>query len=79
MYRCQTCNRVVPPRTPAHRLVAESRRAAYPFRPEVHRVVYYTLDGKKKVKFINDKGGFGVEVAKEMVVCPHCANQLRQN
>lgn len=69
MYRCETCKNVVPPHTPAHRVVAETRPVTYPRRPEANRLV------KKNKEWIkpDDPGGRGVEIARELVACPRCA------
>ena len=73
MYRCQLCRTVVPPRTPAQRAVVQTRVKKYPFRLKVNRVVRKPENGKPKVTFVDDPGGVGREVERELVVCPVCA------
>jgi hypothetical protein len=65
---------VVPPRTPAQRVVVQTRVKKYPFRPKANRVVRLSENGKPKVTFVDDPGGVGREVAYELVVCPACAS-----
>src|SRR5262249_17869406 len=74
MYRCQMCGAVVPPRTPCHRLVVQTRPARYPFRPEVNRVGRW-VNGKPKERWTDDPGGSGPQVFREVNACPACANR----
>lgn len=75
MYRCQICKTVVPPNTPATRLVVETREKEYPT----------TADrgprGKKprlnRYQQPADIGGKGTEIVREIVVCPACARKSR--
>jgi hypothetical protein len=76
MYRCQLCGTVVPPRTPCHRLVVQTRPAQYPFRHAVNRVMH--LDkGKWKEKYTDDPGGTGETIQRELNACPSCAANQR--
>lgn len=75
MYRCQSCSCVAPPRTPARRIVVETRPKTYPSRAAVNRVVRKPPDGKRKVEYMHDPGGTGNEIVREIVVCPHCFAQ----
>ncbi len=77
MFRCQLCTRVVPPRTPACRLVVASRPKKYPFRPKANLVRYLEFKNgraKRKEKETDDPRGVGHETVREMLVCPNCAN-----
>lgn len=67
MYRCHLCGVVVPPNTPVHRKVVETRRREYPFRKDAH---LFFKDGHLKKK--DDRGGVGFEIVREVVVCPSC-------
>jgi hypothetical protein len=70
MYRCERCLAVVPPRTPARRLVVETRLVEHPYRKDAGvRIV----DGKPK-KY-DDPGGSGSQIAREQIVCPWCAEK----
>jgi hypothetical protein len=76
MYRCQCCGRVVPPRTPCARLVAEARPAAYPRREKAHRE--FSRDRWRHVgRKLHDPGGVGWEIAREVRACPECAAAAR--
>jgi hypothetical protein len=70
MFVCQLCSSVLPPRTPAQRLVRSRRPTQYALRREVNLV---RRDGKKK--HTDDPGGSGSEVAREVLVCPGCARR----
>jgi len=70
MYRCNRCHAVVAPRTPARRVVVETRLVEHPYRKGAGvRIV----DGKQK-KY-DDPGGTGSQIAREEVVCPACAEK----
>jgi hypothetical protein len=73
MFICQICGGLVPPRTPAIRVVLQSRPKHYPFRP--HANVFHRLDtsGKMKAHTSDDPGGTGWEIAREVLCCPVCA------
>lgn len=68
MYKCELCKQIVPAHTPAHHLVVATRPKTYPPRPEVNRV-----KSGGKVEWKDDPGGAGVEIVKEILVCPACA------
>jgi hypothetical protein len=73
MYRCTLCNTVVPPGQRANRIVLETRPAEYPSRPKAHaqRV-------GRKLKYFDDPGGAGYEIAREGLACRSCAEQHRR-
>jgi hypothetical protein len=73
MFRCQLCCKVVSQRIPAQRVIVRTRIKKYPFRSEANRVVQLTENGKRKEKFVDDPGGVGSEIARELVVCTACA------
>ena len=60
-YQCQHCGVNVLQGIPSHRVVAETRPVTYPPRSRAN------ADGN------DDKGGRGVEIVREVVVCPECA------
>lgn len=68
MYRCQLCNTVVPPGVRANRVVLETRPAEYPSRPKAH-----TQRIGRKIKYFDDPGGAGYEIAHEALACRSCA------
>ncbi|MEX1231563.1 MAG: hypothetical protein WEB58_15045 [Planctomycetaceae bacterium] len=73
MYRCEKCGVLVPPRTPANRLVIETREKHYPYRSKANRVAYIDEKGKHKIDYVDDPGGTGLEIVQELNVCPKCA------
>jgi hypothetical protein len=76
MFRCQLCQRLVPPRTPCHRLVLTSRYAAYPYRFRANVVIRRRLKDKKlRKQHRDDPGGGGQEIVREVTACPDCADK----
>lgn len=67
MYRCEQCNEVVGPRIPQVRVVAETRVRQYPFREKVNAV-----NKRGRLVWVDDAGGEGREVVRELVLCPRC-------
>lgn len=70
MFICQVCGGVVPPRTPAARVVVHRRAKRYPRREKANRLPPGETDEKKRPA---DPGGTGWEIAKEAAACPDCA------
>ncbi len=72
---------MVGPRVPSVRLVVETRAAVYRFRKQVHKVRKINANGRrqkaKKKDWLDDPGGTGREIAKEVVACPTCAAKHR--
>jgi hypothetical protein len=75
MFRCSLCSRVAPPRTPVHHLVVASRRRHYPHRSRANVVRRWEKDRKKKEYHTDDPGGDGVEIVREVMICPECARK----
>ncbi|MBI2894165.1 MAG: hypothetical protein HYY06_11490 [Deltaproteobacteria bacterium] len=65
---------MIGPRSPSSRIVVETREARYPPRPKVHFVP--PSEGGKG-KWVDDPGGTGREIAREITVCPACAAARR--
>ena len=72
MYRCEVCQQVIGPHVPSHRIVVQTRTARYPPRAKAHFVP--PSDGGKG-KWVDDPGGVGREIAREVTVCPACFAQ----
>jgi hypothetical protein len=72
MYRCQICGRAVGPRTPALRVVLETKAFQHPYRPKTKKVWMYK-HGKWKRDWEPDRGGKGVAIVREATCCPTCA------
>lgn len=75
MYRCEMCHAVVPPNTPATRLVVETREKEYPTRSD--RGARNKKQRFNRFQQPSDIGGKGVEIVREIVVCPICARKQR--
>lgn len=73
MFVCQLCDDVVGPGTRSHRLVIQQRVKTYPTRLQANCVRRLKGKGKRKKVYIDDPGGSGAEVARELIVCPQCA------
>jgi hypothetical protein len=73
MFVCQVCGRVVPPRTPAARVVAHTRPKQYPYRVKANHFYRPGTDGKRRERWIDDPGGVGWEIGREVLACPDCA------
>lgn len=78
MFRCQLCQRVVPPHTPCQHLVLKRRSKEYPYRSRANSFVRTNDTGKRKEYHTDDPGGKGEEVVQEVIVCPACAVQNGQ-
>jgi hypothetical protein len=74
VFRCQICCQQVPPRTTAQRVIVQTRPQKYPARSKANRVVRLSETGKPKVIFVDDPGGVGREIVRELMVCPGCAS-----
>ena len=75
MFICTQCKKVV--KSKCHRIVVETREKIYPRRPKIY--FGYTIRNGEKVKSYrwrdrrDDPGGVGIEIAKEVNLCPECA------
>ena len=67
MYRCEQCKEVVGPRIPEVRTVEETRVKLYPLRKEAFRVMK-----KGKLVWVDDAGGEGREIVRELRLCARC-------
>jgi hypothetical protein len=63
------CKRLVGPRVPQHHIIIEVRRVEFPRRAKVHTRI--ESDGKRKP--VDDPGGEGDQIAREITVCPKCS------
>ena len=76
VFRCQLCSQVSPAGTPSVRVVVETRLKSYPDRPRANRIVRPDANGKPKVFIIDDPGGVGREVVREVIACRECAARV---
>ena len=72
MYRCEVCGSVTDPGIPANRIVVETRAIAYPHREKVH---WHPPKAGGSGKWVDDKGGTGTAIVREVVACPSCVTQ----
>ena len=72
MFKCQNCQTIVPAHTKAQRIVVEIRHKVYPKRKEA----FWTVRHGSHL-LIDDVGGEGWEIAREIVVCPDCAAKMK--
>jgi len=70
MYRCDVCDSIVPPNTSSITIVVETRPREYPQRSKAHWIP--PANGGKG-KWIDDPGGAGTEIVRELRVCAPCA------
>lgn len=73
MFRCHFCAGVQTAHTKAVRVPVAARVRHYPRRPEANLVVH---EGKRRL--IDDPGGTGYEIVREVLACPACAARERR-
>ena len=82
-YRCQVCGIKVLAGTRAMRHIFGTRARYYPYRPKANRG-YQSKNGRvlrplrkssKRADRIDDPGGKGWEIAKELLVCENCRSE----
>ena len=69
MFRCYFCQQVTPPKTTRHSVVIEVREKKYASRRKEpgRRGPAYRQES------VQDRGGEGVEIIREVDACPTCA------
>jgi hypothetical protein len=72
MFKCQICGTTSQPRSPAHKIVIETRATKYPFREKINPCWKWKGDHRKFVR-TNDAGGRGQECVREVIACAACA------
>ena len=71
MFRCYFCQQVTPPKTTRHSVIIETREKQYATRRrESKRGRGGYRDREDPVQ---DRGGKGIEIMKEVAACPACA------
>ncbi len=71
MYRCSFCKKVVPPGTSCKR-VLRTRMFRHPFRVKVQKRLGIDKNGKIKIEWADDPGGYGSQITAEYPVCEEC-------
>jgi len=78
MFRCYFCQKITPPKTTRHSVVIESRQKQYSARrPESKRRNFRDRD-RDRDESVQDRGGQGIEIIKEVDACPECAAKQHQ-
>jgi hypothetical protein len=72
LFRCQLCSQLVAPRTPQTRIVVETRVVTHPRREKAY---LRRVDGR--LREVDDPGGTGSAIVREVSVCPACAAARR--
>ncbi len=73
MYKCEICKRIIGPHVPATHLVIETCKVTFPFRKNAH-----TIKVEGKAKKVDDPGGTGEQIVKEILACPDCSEKRRR-
>ena len=73
MFRCYFCQQITPPKTTRHNVVIEVREKRYSSRQRERRRGGGGRDFRDRDDFVQDRGGQGVEIMKEVPSCPACA------
>lgn len=73
MFRCDVCGSVAPPRTPCNLVTVETREVEYPVRKDAH---WHPPKAGGKGKWVEDPGGRGTAVVRELRACTTCAAKL---
>lgn len=75
MFVCNFCRKPVKPRTACKKVVTEYRMFNHPHRSRVQKRWGYDKQGKKKLEWVDDKGGVGPQIVIEVNACGECALQ----
>ena len=71
---CHFCKKQQTSSVSAHKIVTQYRQFEHPVRAKAMRRKV-VKNGKYKMEYITDPGGFGLQIAKEVLGCPNCANE----
>lgn len=69
MFRCYFCQQVTPPKTTRHSIVIETREKKYSSRRREPKRRQF----RNREDTIEDRGGSGTEILREVDACPTCA------
>jgi hypothetical protein len=72
-YKCERCNKTTAPKTPCKKVIVRKARFLHPERPRAKKGVAIQKNGKKKMVWIPDPGGWGYQIIHEAKMCPPCA------
>lgn len=69
MFRCYFCQKITPPKTTRHSVVIETREKHYATRRREPKRGRF----RDREDSVQDRGGKGVEITREVDACPECA------
>lgn len=73
MFRCDACGKSTPPNTPCKKIVTRKKRHLHPERPRAQKGTAILKNGKKKMVWVPDFGGWGEQIVSEAKMCLGCA------
>ena len=73
MFRCYFCHQVTPPKTTRHSVVIEARTKQYSARRREAKRRNFRDRDRDRDDSVQDRGGSGIEIIKEVDACPACA------
>ena len=73
MYICKNCYSVISANQPSFNFPIEKRTKRYPKRIKANLYI----DDKGKEKLVDDPGGIGSEIVREIQVCKTCFDKLK--
>ncbi len=76
MFRCYFCQQVTPPKTTRHSVVIAIREKDYPTRRKESKRPGGRFRSREDA--VQDRGGKGNEIAKEVYACPTCAEKQHE-
>ena len=71
MFRCYFCKKITPPKTTRHSVVIEVREKQYSSRRREPKRGGFR--GRDREDSVQDRGGSGTEIMREVDACPECA------
>lgn len=74
MFRCYFCNQITPPKTTRHGVVIEVREKHYSAR----RKEFKGRGFRSRDDDVQDRGGRGKEIIREVDACPECASKHQE-
>ena len=79
MFRCYFCQQITPPKTTRHSVVIEARTKQYSARRRESNRRNFRDRDRDRDDAVQDRGGHGIEIIKEVEACPACAAKHQQD
>ncbi len=73
MFRCDSCGESTQPKMPCKKVITKKSRFLHPERPRAKKGVIILKNGRKKMVWIPDPGGWGDQIVHESKMCLRCA------